>query len=53
MFTKFDKAWVTAAVAFGALSASTFLGLDIDPTVQAGIVSVILFAVTYLVPNKT
>lgn len=53
MFTNIDKAWITAAVTFSALSASTFFGLTIDPTVQAGIVSVVSFLVTYFVPNKT
>lgn len=52
MFSKFDKAYVSALVSFVSLTTMTFLGFELDPTLQAGIVAVISGAFTWLVPNK-
>ena len=52
MFSKMDKAWVAGVVSFACLQIQHWAGLTVDPHIQAGIVGVILFAVTYLMPNK-
>lgn len=52
MISRFDKAWVAGLVSFGAMTAATFWGFQIDPTMQAAIVSVLTGAFTFLVPNK-
>jgi hypothetical protein len=52
MFTFADKAWVAGLVSFGAMTAATFWGIQIDPTVQAGIVGLLTGAFTFWVPNK-
>lgn len=52
MISKIDKAWVAAAVSFLSLTVMQFFGIEIDATVQNGIVAVITAAFTWLVPNK-
>lgn len=52
MLTKFDKAYVAAAVSFIALTLMNFTGIELDAQVQAGIVAVITAALVWLVPNK-
>lgn len=52
MFTKVDKMWVSGLVSFLALTAMQFFNVEIDATLQAGIVAVITAALTWLVPNK-
>lgn len=52
MLTKIDKAYVSAAVSFLSLTLMNFFGVELDATVQAGIVAVITAAFTWLVPNK-
>jgi hypothetical protein len=53
MFSKFDKAWIAAAVSFASLTAMQFFGIEINEQVQAGIVSVVTAVMVYWVPNKT
>lgn len=48
---KFNKAWVAAAVAFGAITALTFFGVDVSATTQAAIISAVTGILTWLVPN--
>jgi hypothetical protein len=52
MFTKIDKAWTAGLVAFISLSAMTFFGVELSDQVQAGLVSLLSFGLTWLVPNK-
>jgi hypothetical protein len=52
MFSKIDKAWVAAAVSFLSLTAMQFFGIEIDASVQNGIVAVVTAALVWLVPNK-
>ena len=49
--SKFNKAWVAAAVSFVGLSAMTFFGVTISPTAQATIISAVTAILTFLVPN--
>jgi len=53
MLTTFDKAWVAGVVSFVCQYVlSSVFHIDIDPTVQAGLVSVISAVLVYIVPNK-
>lgn len=52
MLTKFDKAYAALLVSFISATAMQFFGVEIDPTLQAGIVAVITAALTWAVPNK-
>lgn len=52
MFTSIDKAYVAAAVSFLSLTAMQFFGIELDATVQAGIVAVATALLTWAVPNK-
>lgn len=52
MLTKFDKAYAALLVSFISATALQFFGFEIDATLQAGIVSVITAALTFLIPNK-
>lgn len=52
MFTKFDKAYVAAAVSFISLTAMQFFGFELGQELQNGLVAVITAALVYLVPNK-
>jgi hypothetical protein len=52
MFTQFDKAWVAGLVSFGTMTAATFWGIKIDPTMQTVIIGLLTGGLTWLVPNK-
>jgi hypothetical protein len=52
MFSRIDKTWVAAAVSFLSLSALQFFNIQIDATVQNGIIAVVTAALVWLVPNK-
>lgn len=52
MLTKIDKAWTAALVSFLSLTAMQFFGVEFSEQVQAGIVAVLSFALTWAVPNK-
>lgn len=52
MFSKWDKAFVAAAVSFGSLVALQFFGVEVPTETQAAIVAVVTGVLTFLVPNK-
>lgn len=52
MFSKIDKAWTAGLVSFISLSAMTFFGVELSDQVQNGLVALLAFAMTWLVPNK-
>lgn len=52
MFTRFDKAYAALLVSFVSSTLLQFVGFEIDPALQTGIVSVITAALTFVVPNK-
>lgn len=52
MLTSIDKAWVAGLVSFIGMTSMQFFGFEIPETVQAGIISAIMFVLTYLTPNK-
>ena len=52
MFTKIDKAWTAGLVSFIALTSMTFFGIELTEQVQNGLVALLAFAMTWLVPNK-
>ena len=53
MLTKLDKAYVAGLVSFLCMQVQHWFGFEVDVTIQAAIVGVILFLVTYVTPNKT
>ena len=52
MFTFMDKAVVAAGVAFLGQILATYWGIEIDSTVQAAVVALIVGLATYQTPNK-
>ncbi len=52
MFTKIDKAWTALAVSFLSATLMQFFGVQLDATLQAGIVAVVTAGLTWLIPNK-
>ena len=45
--------WVSALVAFLAISLQNWFGFDVPPEVQAGIAGILTGFFTWLVPNAT
>jgi len=52
MFTKIDKAIVASGVAFVGQVLATYFGVEIDATIQAAVVALIVGVATYQTPNK-
>ena len=52
MFSKMDKMWAAGLVTFLAQQAQIFFGIDIDPQIQAVIVTVLVGFIVWLTPNK-
>ncbi len=52
MISKIDKTWVAALVSFASLTVMQFFNIQIDATVQNGIIAVVTAALVWLVPNK-